>query len=152
MHRPFWLRTLIAVWGLWFATSVVEPAGLFACAMHGTGAASGAYAGPESGHAATADHSHHGASPGSVHVIAATVHVSEPLQESGQQHHDCCTCLGHCCQSMPVGAPTTPLALVPLLRGDAATAAIAVSTRAVTRRPFALPFANGPPAPTPLLA
>ena len=149
MHRPAWLRLLIAVWALWFTTAVVEPAGLFACAMHGTVApAASATASEQASHRATAEmHAQH--SVGSRHTMVATDAVQASATDThSQQQHDCCTCLGHCCQSIPVGAPTTVVTLALILERDAALSAIAITTRAVTRRPYDQPFANGPPALT----
>jgi hypothetical protein len=154
MHRPFWLRALIAVWGLWFTTSVVEPAGLFACAMHGL--AVPAHAGGDASTTAQAmasDHGMHGAQRTAASAAAVpaphsagAVAIDAAPAPREHQHHDCCTCLGNCCQSAPVATPSTAITLAPLAECDNAVAAIAIATRGVERRPFALPFAIGPPA------
>jgi hypothetical protein len=148
MHRPAWLRSLIAIWGLWFATSVVEPAGLFACEMHG--AAAGYITAPHSsGASAPSQHDpSHDASPH--HAATSVVHATLALAVNAPAspapgHHGCCTCLGHCCQSVPIGAPAPATTLAPLAEHDGAVAAIMVATSGVSRRPYSLPFANGPP-------
>src|SRR5471030_929389 len=74
VRRPAWFRALIAIWGLWFATALSEPAGMHSCPMHGNHAA----------------HAHHdAASSGASH--APTDH--DKHTPAG------CTCLGMCCCS-----------------------------------------------------
>ena len=146
MHRPFWLRALIAVWGLWFTTSVVEPAGLFACEMHGTampaqmrhGASASAHEMPLRAHAHIA--------PAAAQRSAVAVAIDAAPASRGHQSHDCCNCLGSCCQSAPVATPSTAITLAPMVERANAVAAIIVATRGISRRPYALPFAIGPPA------
>lgn len=145
MHRPAWLRLLIAVWGLWFATSVVEPAGLFACEMHGAPVHRPAAAAHDLSAAQNAAPGHHAdhvspAAPAG-HRAAAAAKSDAPLP----QQHSCCTCLGHCCQSAPVAVSSPAVMLGHLAERDADIAAITLVSRAVTRRPYDLPFANGPP-------
>lgn len=148
MHRPFWLRALIAVWGLWFTTSVVEPAGLFACEMHGGIGGHAAMAAPSVASASAAGMTHGTAMPMDhvQHVSATTTQAAaSDASTPSQNHHACCTCLGHCCQTAPVAAPETTATLAALIERASDVAIVTVATRGITRRPYELPFANGPP-------
>jgi hypothetical protein len=147
MHRPAWLRLLIAVWGLWFTTTVVEPAGLLACEMHSGLRSHAASAQPVATHGMSGDMAamHHAAAMADMPSTTAVNDVA-PASSPKPTHHACCTCLGSCCQAPPVATPVATLALAPLLERASSAAAVTVATRAVTRRPFDLPFANGPPA------
>ncbi len=146
MHRPFWLRALIAVWGLWFTTSVVEPAGLFACEMHSGIGGHAAMSSAPTGTAASAATTHGAAMPmdHAQHGSAAAPSVSSDPTPA-PSHHACCTCLGHCCETAPVAAPAPPVTLAALIERENHVASITIATRGVTRRPYELPFANGPP-------
>jgi hypothetical protein len=118
VRRTTLLRVLTAVWGFWFAAAFLELPGAHVCAVHGSSVAAPA------GAAAHAPH-HHDSAP----------------TTDGQQ----CTCLSHCSGTSPAAiaappvaleAPTSPLA-------TAGRPAPAVVVHAI--RPYARPFANGPP-------
>jgi hypothetical protein len=129
--RHTWIaRSFAALFALWFAVSLTEPAALHACAMHGGGAVAG----------------HHHAS--AAHASAA--HDQGPSGSHGAPKH--CTCLGSCTTSN--GSAIVPSADTSI--GAVATLNDVVElpafrARVVTAPPFFLPFANGPPAP-PVLA
>jgi hypothetical protein len=78
------------------------------------------------------------------HGSATTMAAADATTKT-PSHHACCTCLGHCCQTAPAAAPATPITLAALTEHASRVAIITVATRGVTRRPYDLPFANGPP-------
>jgi hypothetical protein len=47
---------------------------------------------------------------------------------------------------VPLSAPESPVAFARLTERAQGAAVIVLATRAISRRPFAQPFANGPPA------
>lgn len=137
MHRSLWYRAVVALWGLWITAALVEPAGVRGCAMHG-GRAVQAMPAPSaaSASAGAADaHAHHGPS--------ATSPVDAGAPESSG--HECCTCLGRCCAASTVVAPAVSVAFVASVEQRTARPATVSTTRPETERPYALPFANGPP-------
>jgi hypothetical protein len=141
--RPVWLRALTALWGIWFATALTEPAGLLACPMHSgqTAMASGAVTHDNSAPAAHASmagdaRAGHGSTP----TVAGN---SAPAPAD---HHSC-TCLGQCC-SMAIDALSEgadvllPMQASRIIRTPRPTAVAHIATPVEHSRPFAI----GPPA------
>ena len=149
MRRPVWFRVLIALWGVWFSTALVEPAGLLACPMHsGMAGVTATHADPS----AHAGHETHGggaanaARGDAVHshgngVLDASSHET-PAPEG--QHN--CTCLGQCCTMALDASIKAAEELLPSARvvsGDAPLPALVAHI--VTPVEHVRPFANGPP-------
>ena len=126
--RHTWIaRSFAALFAVWFAVSLAEPAALHACAMHGGGAVAG---------------HHHAAGP---HASAAH-DQGQPGTHGAPKH---CTCLGSCTTS--AGSAIVPSAdanIGTVATYSAIVALPAFRARIVTAPPFFLPFANGPPAPS----
>ncbi len=144
MHRPFWLRALVAVWGLWFTTAVVEPAGLFACVKHNGLAAVGQQVASSAPSASGSGHEHHGvtADRHTAHSTDAAV----PDGESAPESHDCCTCIGHCCATVPVTAPRPTVIVDAEIASETSPQPRAPEPFSPGRVAYVLPYANGPPA------
>ena len=127
MRHPLWYRLFIAVWGLWFTTALVEPAGAHSCPMHG-------------GHTAHVTQTagvNEGAPTHSVHDVAR--HAPE------KQSRAVCTCLGRCCSAAPIAVPPLGPELAVALGLDDAGPIGRDETAVVVRRDYSQPFANGPP-------
>jgi isopentenyl phosphate kinase len=137
MRRSLVARTFALCFAAWFAISLMEPAALHACPMHGAGAF---------GHAHVAS-THAGAHGEAEH--AASMHSAAAPADAPAQSHtgNFCTCLGSCTAS-------NAAAVLPVMRasiGSVETYAVArvphaVRAHIVTAPPFFLPYANGPPA------
>ena len=131
VRRPVWFRALVAIWGLWFTAALIEAPGIHACAVHSSVSAHG------HGHAAStapmqmASHAdHHDAAPS-----------DEPSDGSSS-----CTCLGLCCATTHVAVAARPVELPVLATIAAASPAVGLDAAPAVSRPYARPFANGPPA------
>ena len=141
MRRPLWYRVLISLWAVWFSTALVEPAGLFACAMH-------------SGMTVNTVAPVHEATDAAHHEHAAPAASSEPsaaapaVQTADPEHdgHACCTCLGQCSTMTAAVVPHVDSTMAEHLSLQANVAAAVVLSRIPLRPAHALPFANGPPA------
>jgi len=143
VRQPLWFRSLITLWGIWFATALTEPAGFLACPMH-----SSAGHHTTEGHGAIAPvveaaHPRH-----DVHAAALVTETSATESQAPTPAH-ICSCLGDCCSSVPArpAHPVRAPAFVvvgPDDRGGPALDALV----APTRRDHALPFAVGPPMAT----
>ena len=142
MRRPVWYRALVALWALWFAAAVSDPAGLHWCAQHGDRLTAADASPVQSRHGAHAPgHAAH------IHPAADDARTPSPSPQpsrhgpaSDRDHH-----LGQCCTSVPVEAITR----VPSLAGPTYARYVAPEigeTRAASRVAYAHPFANGPPA------
>jgi hypothetical protein len=116
MRRTILLRILTAVWGFWFAAAFLELPGAHACAVHGSGAAVG-----------TGAHAHHH-------------HQSAPTKKG--EH---CSCLSHCSSTSPVAITVPPVGAEPTTTEVAAAVFEAPAYVVAAIRPYARPFANGPP-------
>ena len=126
VRHPSWVRSLIAIWGVWLGVVFSEPAALHSCPAHGDHAAHAA------GMAANAPMSHGAAS-----------HEASHQHESGKP----CTCLGaSCCAAATVipDAPVGECAPSDVRVAVAAFPAVADQPAAVAP-PHSHPFANGPP-------
>jgi hypothetical protein len=135
VRRPLWFRSLITLWGIWFATALTEPAGFLACPMH-SGVGHHATASPVA--AASTDHSGHD--------THGAVLVQEATESDAPTPAHLCSCLGDCCSSTPARA-ADPVATPPMVvvrESDHVRPAPDVLV-APTRRDHALPFAIGPP-------
>ncbi|MFN8668678.1 MAG: hypothetical protein U0164_15975 [Gemmatimonadaceae bacterium] len=159
MHRPVWIRFLTLLWGVWFTTALTEPAGILACATHGSAAATSHAGAPlsppasratQDAHAAHAAHAQHVqqaargavAAQGSADLASS---ASSPSVPSGDAPHGCCTCLGQCCTAAPVTTPAVvEVAIARLVQVDAVAPVVQRAERPA-RRDHTLPFANGPP-------
>ena len=127
VRHPFWVRSLIAIWGVWLGVVFSEPAALHSCPMHGDHAAH------LSGTPASAPMSH-----------GAMSHDASHQHDSGKP----CTCLGTSCCTAATVLPDAPVAEI--LTTDVQVAvvvypAVANQSTAVAP-PHSLPFANGPPS------
>jgi hypothetical protein len=137
MRHPIWYRLLVTLWGIWFSTALIEPAGFFACAMHSGSALAGMVGVSVSGavQSPTADMSHH------AHATPDRVETSAPEHDG----HPCCTCLGQCCTMTAAVVAQADVTVELLLSQQAADSAVVVLSRIPLRPAHALPFANGPP-------
>ncbi len=126
--RPVWLRALTALWGLWFAVALIEPAGIHQCPVHGVGAQMG-----DMGDMSAMDM---GAKP----MAAEMAKADQP-----PHHAASCTCLSLCYSSPAFVPPTAGAQLRDRVVAIAASQNFADSPCRVLERPHALPFANGPP-------
>jgi hypothetical protein len=130
MRRALWIRIVTATWGLWLGVALSQPMMLQSCPMHsGHTVQDGAMAGmPGMAGGTEGALAHHGTAPRD----ASTT----------------CTCLSDCCCMQLVLTPTGAAGTIS--DGSAATyAAVAPACDAeapVVAAPYALPFANGPPA------
>jgi hypothetical protein len=140
VRHPLWIRSLITLWGIWFATALTEPAGVLACPLHG-GAGHHTTSGPVAD--ASSEHGSH-----SQHLArASTAHTDASATESpAPEPGHACSCLGDCCSATPAQVADVldppPLAVLGL-RGQLAFARGILG--ASTQRDHALPFAIGPP-------
>jgi hypothetical protein len=126
MRRSSFGRAFAALFALWFAISLAEPAALHACPMHGAGSANA--------------HAHSAMS----HHAAATEHSLPDSQNAGKH----CTCLGSCCASSANAAvPATAVSVEPVATYETERQTPTEIARAITASPFFLPYANGPPQP-----
>lgn len=145
-HRPVWLRALLTLWGVWFATALAAPAGLMACPMHGgiPVAASSEGGGASVGDNSTAAHEHHvDTAP-----VEASSHIAQPLSTDApaQEHSHQCSCLGQCCAMAidALGAHEEPLPAVARVSVPQVARPTMV-THFATLIKYGRPFANGPP-------
>ena len=166
MRRPAWFRVLTALWGIWFTTALVEPAGVLACPMHsghagvsGTAAqvhahgASVAHAGGEPtqemsaavhGGSAHADIAHADIAHGD--ALRADVTLGDPSDDAdGPAKHQCCTCIGQCCAMSPTLLPSSPTAIASIVASVTESGVPSPHSPLVSRVEHVLPFANGPP-------
>lgn len=143
MIRPVWLRALTALWGIWFATALTEPAGLLACPMH-SGQSAMASATVAQDDLAPADHERAAGNDHAGHGSAQSLAGESAPAPAG--HHSC-TCLGQCC-TMAIDALAeradvllpAPASRVIRTRLPAVVAFVATPVE------HSRPFANGPPA------
>lgn len=156
MIRPVWLRTLTALWGIWFATALTEPAGLLACPMHSGQAAMASAAVADDNSAPAADvvvagdeHAAHGSASASPRHDAG----SSQALGSGSTHapdpsgHHSCTCLGQCCTMAIDALAARADVLLPAQASRVIRAPLpAVVASIATPVEHSRPFANGPPA------
>jgi hypothetical protein len=125
MRRSLWQRAFASLFAIWFTISLVEPAALHSCPVHGGGTVSAT-----GGHGG-GDHAGHD---------MPTAPTDAPSD------HAQCTCLGDC----TVGSATT---IVPASAFELLTAIIrpyrpvlaTAGLRPVAHAPHTLPFSNGPP-------
>jgi len=125
VRHPFWLRALIALWAVWFNAALLEAPGVHACQVHSA--------------AAVTSHAH---GPAGMPMAAhGGHHASSPSKDDGAA----CSCLGVCCGVSPfISSDEAP---------DIAAHYAALAPRRIGHfvaapsvdRPFARPFANGPP-------
>lgn len=127
MRRPLWLRLLLGLWAVWFNAALLEAPGIHTCAVH-SGAAAGVHS--------------HASAPAQMHSHAA--HAASPTAPS--KDTGTCTCLGNCCGVTAfVPGDSAPnivahyAAIAPRRIGNAVVAP-------TVDRPYARPFANGPPS------
>jgi hypothetical protein len=133
------VRSLAALFSLWFAMVLGDPGVLHSCAMHGShgGHATATSSAVTSGHDM---HASHGA-----HDVAHA-----PAPSNGRQPAKTpapCTCIGHCC-AVTIAAPLTAPAtlVVPVAVAEQRRPLDASSCDALPAAPDRrLPFANGPP-------
>ena len=151
MRSSVWYRVLISLWAVWFSTALIEPAGLFACAMHSGIVAEPASPGVPVAPATDAPHQHHAAtvaepSAPTVDGVAPAAPAAEPTdpEHSG---HPCCTCLGQCSTMTAAVVPQADITIAEHLSRQASVAASVVLSHIPLRPAHALPFANGPPTP-----
>ena len=139
MRHPIWYRVLISLWAIWFSTALIEPAELFACAMHSGSAPAGMVGESVMGAvpAPAADMSHHD------HAGPDRVETSAPEHDG----HPCCTCLGQCCTMTAAVVAQADVTIELQLSHKASASAVVVLSRIPLRPAHALPFANGPPTP-----
>jgi hypothetical protein len=137
MHlRRTWLeRSLSALFAVWLAFIVAEPAALHSCPMHGGhGAAAISRPGALGSGSAGKDHgqptAHHG-------------HGAPTDDDSAQRY---CSCLGQCSSAGPGAAvPAAPVLLTDVVMGEVRVAISAAATILPVAAEHLLPFANGPP-------
>ena len=137
-HRTWLERSLSALFAVWLAFVVAEPASLHSCPMHGghgAAAASLAARGLDTGarehHAFTAEHEHGAPEPGA------------PADRDGQRY---CNCLGECSTGGTGAAiPGTAVQLIDVVVQQAPSALPPAATRVDSGTEHLLPFANGPP-------
>ena len=97
MRRSTGSRIFAALWAIWFATALSEPAALHACAMHGL--AHGVHAAqPQSGSSASAP-------------VAPHAHAAKSGKAPGPTHADC-TCIGGCCVAIAADGRDATIALI----------------------------------------
>lgn len=145
VRRPLWFRSLITLWGIWFATALTEPAGFLACPMHsGMGHHASSVQVAETQVTETPsdvdDHSGHDA-----HRAEPALEVSATESDAPEPSH-VCSCLGDCCSSVPAQAADpidVPRMVVIGDSGQIRPESNALT--ALTARDHALPFAIGPP-------
>lgn len=150
MRRPLWFRALISLWGIWFTTALIEPAGMLACPMHSgvAGVVQGGIAthanGAAASQAAKPTTSRH------AHDMSAMSHGEQSLGEPSHTdkaptEHHCCTCLGQCCAMSPALLPMRASELSSTIVATTVHCATTSTRVSVSRVEHALPFANGPP-------
>ena len=129
MHRPLWLRLVVAVWAVWLGAMLAGPPELHACPVHG-------------------DHAAHHMSGGDMADMPA--HAGYPAHDGAPSHHSGtrCTCVGACCSATPAAPPAAQVAEISIDElGAIVPIAPLLDVRASTvAPPHSLPFANGPPA------
>jgi hypothetical protein len=129
-------RTVAAVYALWFAVVLVEPAALHTCAMHGSLHAAMHGTMPVSGHT----HGPHDMS-------SAHQHAADSSQQNERKTP--CTCIGACCAA--VAAVIPPLTGV-VIASTRLMPAHSLPSSTSDYRPLAVEYARpptiGPPAPT----
>jgi hypothetical protein len=127
MRRPWWERSFAALFALWFALSLAEPAALHSCPVHGGGlvVADAATPAPDAAHA----HAGH----------------ADPGPSDQQQHHGC-TCLGDCSVGGAAsGLPSASARIASVATRPVRVALPPATPSVATGAPHTLPFANGPP-------
>lgn len=125
---------MISVWAVWLGATLVGPAGLVPCPVHGSHASHSMSApapdmSPMAGMAETEQSGRHGS--------------------SGHQSNSHCTCVGACCCATTVAPPATQVAEITIDQpvSTARPVSAAADDRApVSAPPHSLPFANGPPS------
>ena len=140
MRHTIWYRVLISLWAVWFSTALIEPAGLFACAMHSAVVPVSAAPATDAVSADAPHHDHGGAAPAPERAEHAE-HASTPQHDG----HPCCTCLGQCSTMTATVLPRVDVTIELLISRQASMDAAVVLTRIPLRPAHALPFANGPP-------
>ena len=130
VRRPVWFRALIAIWGLWFTAALIEAPGIHACAVHSSVSAHG------HGHSSPAAPMQM-ASHGDRHDAASR---DEPRNQSSS-----CTCLGLCCGTTHVAVVERPIDLAMRATIASSSPAVVVDAAPAVSRPYARPYANGPP-------
>ncbi len=132
-----WYRVLISLWAIWFSTALIEPAELFACAMHSGSATVGRAGTPALWAVATpaAALAHHD------HGTPDQAETTTPDHDG----HPCCTCLGQCCTMTPAVVAQADVTIAVRLARQASAGAAVVLSHTPRRPAHALPFANGPP-------
>lgn len=140
MRHSIWLRALISVWGIWFATALTEPAGFFACPQHHGAVVAVANDGP-----VDSAHDHHASSGQTGGAsLSESAQLSDP-DSSTPAEHSCCTCLSQCCTMTPAVAADCGQALEHPVARASAPEPFAQKHFVPLRVAHALPFANGPP-------
>ncbi|HVX42225.1 MAG TPA: hypothetical protein VHB25_21870 [Gemmatimonadaceae bacterium] len=133
MRRPVWYRALTAIWALWFAVALIEPAGIHQCPVHG---------------AAGADMAGMGAMAGMANMDMAGMSMAHDQTPPGHQSqhplHCCCLSTGCSAPAFVPSAPSGELADRIVARSHEPSFADVPSP--LIDRAHALPFANGPPA------
>jgi hypothetical protein len=135
-------RLVAALIAPWFAVTAAVPAAAHQCAMH-SGGARAAHA----EHAALSSHAGHAGHAMSGHQMTAEQHAAMPHDTPAPSHPAACTCDDGCCVVAAVAAPPANLELsfapASVRREPAPVGGTIV---VATATPYALPFANGPPA------
>jgi len=131
MRRPLWFRTLIAVWAVWLGATLVGPADLVPCAVHG-------------------NHAMHGMST-SMAAMPDMDGMDHSARHGSPEHKSAaqCTCVGACCCAATVAPPPAQVAEISIDEPAVVInlAALARDDRApALAPPHSLPFANGPPS------
>ena len=131
-------RLAAALLNLLFLLAWGEPAMLPPCPTHdGFPAATSQAAQHGASHSAVMAHGGHQAN----HAIAATV----PGSEHGDQASHGCRCIGQCCPTVVVAAPTTQAVRWQVVIRRLVEPAPDEPTTPTAAAPRLLPFANGPP-------
>jgi hypothetical protein len=137
MHlRQSWLeRSLSALFAVWLAFIVAEPAALHSCPMHG---GHGAAAISRPGALGSGSASRERGRPTAHHEHGA------PADDDSAQRY--CSCLGQCSSAGPGAAvPAAPVLLTDVVIGEVRIAISAGTLRHPVAAEHFLPFANGPP-------
>jgi hypothetical protein len=127
--RSRFARAAIGLWSAWFAIALSEPASLHDCPMHGSHAM----------------HAAHAAVGMQMDMQQGTAGMDTGSVPDG--HHAVCTCFGSCCSASTAALAAAPTGLT-LATTISSVEHVAPITRAIRRRAYTQPFANGPPSPT----
>lgn len=143
-QRSLTQRIFTALFGIWFSLVVAEPVPLGACPMHDRPMTHATAHHAALTGAATDAANHHVAMP-----HASSAHQQPATDHPGGHGAHQCLCLGCCAGTAALSLPTfPPLNLVATITATQARRIDAVDAlRVVSRFAYALPFANGPPAP-----